>query len=68
LKQWLDWKYRERKYPTKSQIRQETDLVFTHFQNIKHPGAFYYKIHREFVKVLKTVALRNAKKVYLEEQ
>lgn len=61
LKQWLDWKYRERKYPTKQQVRQETDLVFTHLQNTKHPRAFYYKIQREFSKVLKTVGLEKRK-------
>ncbi len=61
LKQWLDWKYRDRRMPTEVQIRHETDFVFTHLKNIAHPRAFYFKINKEFVKVLRTVGFEKRK-------
>ena len=61
LKQWLDWKYRDRRMPSKGQIRYETDFVFTYLKNIAHPRAFYYKINKEFIKVLKTVGFEKRK-------
>lgn len=67
LKQWIDWKYRERKYPTKwgqaieKLSPKSEDLVFTHYRNMTDARAIYTKIRTEFVNVLKAVAFEKRK-------
>lgn len=54
LKQWLDWKYRERK-------RNADELVFNVFRVVSKPEIFYVKIAAEFSKVLKAASLDGLK-------
>jgi integrase len=67
LKEWLAWKYRERKYPTKwgqpliQPVIQPDDLVFTHYKQIVSPQAIYPKLRNEFVRVLETVDFNKRK-------
>ena len=50
LKQWLDWKYRERN-------RSPDDLIFNLINRKSKPEILYVKMGAEFIKVLRTAGL-----------
>jgi hypothetical protein len=54
LKQWLDWKYRERTV-------HSDDLVFNAFKIKSKPEVLYVKVGTEFTKVLKAASLDERK-------
>jgi integrase len=54
LKQWLDWKYRERSI-------NPDDLVFNAFKTRSKPEILYVKLGTEFTKVLKSAGLDERK-------
>ena len=54
LKQWLDWKYRERTI-------NPDDLVFNTFKTRSKPQILYIKIGKEFTKVLRAAGLDERK-------
>jgi hypothetical protein len=54
LKQWLDWKYRER-------TRDPDDLVFNTFNLKSKPEILYVKLGAEFIKVLRAAGLDERK-------
>jgi len=53
LKQWLEWKYNNRKRPRR---HDENDLVFTIYKT-KNPNTVYVKVLTEFQKLLAIAAL-----------
>ncbi|HEY7082651.1 MAG TPA: tyrosine-type recombinase/integrase [Nitrososphaeraceae archaeon] len=57
LKQWLDWKYKNRERPRKA---EEDDLVFTIYKS-KTPHGLYFKLLIEFQKLLTIVGLDKRK-------
>ena len=57
LKQWLDWKYHNQERPRKA---EENDLVFTIYKS-KTPNSLYFKLLREFQKLLTIVGLDKRK-------
>jgi integrase len=63
LKQWLDWKYRDKGKNGSSKIRSNSDLVFSTY-NIKgapNPKTIYIKAIKEFQKILATVGMDERK-------
>lgn len=67
LKQWIDWKYRARRYPTKwgkkidQPVPKDTDLVFSYFRIIVDARVMYAKIRQEFYKALQAAGLAKYK-------
>lgn len=67
LKQWLEWKYRERKasYRYKQRIvkyePQETDVIFTSRRRNPDPRNMYPKVLEEFEKILKAAGFDKRK-------
>ncbi len=62
LKQWIDWKYRDKgKYGSK--VRSNSDLVFSIYNTKGEPSPtiFYYKILKQFQKLLASVGMDERK-------
>lgn len=65
LKQWIEWKYRDRTkerkyYALKNRARSDNDLVFSTI-NATEPHGIYFKILEEFQKVLEAAGLATRK-------
>jgi integrase len=58
LKQWIEWKYRERKYEIKKKVKSDDDTVFSIVSSSKDAHALYTKVLLEFQKVLDVANLK----------
>ncbi len=59
LKQWLDWKYREKRYNTRKS--DPSNLIFRVYKVRSEPESLYPKILQEFEALLKVVGLDERK-------
>jgi integrase len=63
LKQWIDWKYRDKGKNEYSKIRSNSDLVFSSFniKGVPNPRILYSKILKQFQKILTSVGMDERK-------
>jgi hypothetical protein len=63
LKQWIDWKYRDKGKNGSSKIRSNSDLVFSTYniKGVPNPKTIYIKAVKEFQKVLAIVGMDERK-------
>ena len=61
LKQWIDFKYRDRGKYRPRRIRNPDDLIFGVKSNVKEPNRLYMEVRNDFNKVLEVTGLQERK-------
>jgi integrase len=70
LKQWIDWKYRDKGSNGHSKIRSKSDVIFSIYntKGVSSPRMLYAKILKEFHKILTIVGMDGKKEDGIQER
>jgi integrase len=70
LKQWIDWKYRDKGKNGHSKIRSNSDVIFSIYntKGVPSPRMLYAKILKEFQKLLTIVGMDKRKEEGIQER
>jgi integrase len=70
LKQWIDWKYRDKGNNGHSKIRSKSDVIFSIYntKGVSSPRMLYAKILKEFHKILTIVGMDGKKEDGIQER